>query len=188
MDYPILVSSPVSKHETLKTQGPYTEYKLGESSWLNLLARKRYSWLLCFECHSSAICVSWGKVKGRKGLWASFGCIATDARKGPELDLLLFMKNNRLSETDVLIFSIILNKRCNKFSRMKAKLLREDVNTLFLNIVFQVILHLLWPRIVFLVTKYMNMASKKLRRAGLPQELCKRLSRHQITTCQVRQI
>ncbi|CAI5763825.1 repair RAD51 homolog 2 isoform X2 [Podarcis lilfordi] len=30
----------------------------------------------------------------------------------------------------------------------------------------------------------MNMASKKLRRAGLPQELCKRLSRHQITTCQ----
>ncbi|XP_033002999.1 DNA repair protein RAD51 homolog 2 isoform X1 [Lacerta agilis] len=32
--------------------------------------------------------------------------------------------------------------------------------------------------------KYVNMASKKLRRAGLPQELCKRLSRHQITTCQ----
>ncbi|KAH0620710.1 hypothetical protein JD844_021407 [Phrynosoma platyrhinos] len=29
------------------------------------------------------------------------------------------------------------------------------------------------------------MASKKLRRAGLPQDLCERLSRHQITTCQV---
>ncbi|XP_062974915.1 DNA repair protein RAD51 homolog 2 isoform X2 [Elgaria multicarinata webbii] len=28
------------------------------------------------------------------------------------------------------------------------------------------------------------MASKKLRRAGLPQDLCERLSRHQITTCQ----
>ncbi|XP_074959229.1 DNA repair protein RAD51 homolog 2 isoform X4 [Phalacrocorax aristotelis] len=29
-----------------------------------------------------------------------------------------------------------------------------------------------------------SMASKKLRRARLPQELCERLSRHQITTCQ----
>ncbi|XP_015268767.1 PREDICTED: DNA repair protein RAD51 homolog 2 [Gekko japonicus] len=28
------------------------------------------------------------------------------------------------------------------------------------------------------------MAGKKLRRAGLPQDLCERLSRHQITTCQ----
>ncbi|KAJ7344728.1 hypothetical protein JRQ81_000678 [Phrynocephalus forsythii] len=30
----------------------------------------------------------------------------------------------------------------------------------------------------------MNMASKKLRRAGLSQDLCERLSRYQITTCQ----
>lgn len=30
------------------------------------------------------------------------------------------------------------------------------------------------------------MAAKKLRRARLSQELCERLSRHQITTCQVK--
>ncbi|XP_053137800.1 DNA repair protein RAD51 homolog 2 isoform X2 [Hemicordylus capensis] len=38
--------------------------------------------------------------------------------------------------------------------------------------------------IAFLPATYMNMASKKLRRARLPKELCERLSRHQITTCQ----
>lgn len=32
------------------------------------------------------------------------------------------------------------------------------------------------------------MACKKLRRARLSQELCERLSRHQITTCQVREL
>ncbi|XP_077178659.1 DNA repair protein RAD51 homolog 2 isoform X17 [Paroedura picta] len=31
--------------------------------------------------------------------------------------------------------------------------------------------------------EYKKMAGKKLRRAGLPQDLCERLSRHQITTC-----
>nr|XP_060618197.1 DNA repair protein RAD51 homolog 2 isoform X4 [Anolis sagrei ordinatus] len=36
----------------------------------------------------------------------------------------------------------------------------------------------------FLSTEYIIMASKKLRRAGLPQNLCERLSRQQITTCQ----
>nr|XP_008115165.1 PREDICTED: DNA repair protein RAD51 homolog 2 isoform X4 [Anolis carolinensis] len=40
------------------------------------------------------------------------------------------------------------------------------------------------PQIEFLSTEYILMASKKLRRAGLPQNLCERLSRHQITTCQ----
>lgn len=30
------------------------------------------------------------------------------------------------------------------------------------------------------------MSSKKLRRVGLPQELCDRLSRHQIVNCQVK--
>lgn len=32
------------------------------------------------------------------------------------------------------------------------------------------------------------MAAKKLRRARLSQELCERLSRHQITTCQVKEL
>ncbi|XP_039182788.1 DNA repair protein RAD51 homolog 2 isoform X2 [Crotalus tigris] len=35
----------------------------------------------------------------------------------------------------------------------------------------------------FLANNYVNMANKKLRRAGLPQDLCDRLSRHQIITC-----
>ncbi|XP_078246625.1 DNA repair protein RAD51 homolog 2 isoform X3 [Pogona vitticeps] len=47
---------------------------------------------------------------------------------------------------------------------------------------FQVRFGCVWSE--FLTTKYLNMASKKLRRAGLPQDLCERLSRHQITTCQ----
>ncbi|ETE62407.1 DNA repair protein RAD51-like 2, partial [Ophiophagus hannah] len=35
----------------------------------------------------------------------------------------------------------------------------------------------------FLANNYVTMANKKLRRAGLPQDLCERLSRHQIVTC-----
>ncbi|XP_070615111.1 DNA repair protein RAD51 homolog 2 isoform X3 [Erythrolamprus reginae] len=34
-----------------------------------------------------------------------------------------------------------------------------------------------------LANNYVNMANKKLRRAGLPHDLCERLSRHQIITC-----
>lgn len=33
-----------------------------------------------------------------------------------------------------------------------------------------------------------SMAAKKLRRAKLSQELCERLSRYQITTCQVKRL